>query len=151
MNIIKATLKDLKEIAELRKNTIEKINSQFLPETDILVLKRLNSYFNLLKRIKKADMFCIKEKNKILGTIDLKKNEIKGFYVDYENQGKGIGSKLLDFIENYAKEKGIKKLKLECNKSAYDFYIKKGYILKKKKEPSGKLIKRVIYIIEKEI
>lgn len=151
MKITKITKKNLEEIVELRKKTIEQINSKFLPKSDLFVLKRLNSYSNLSRRIKHADMFAMFQNSHILGTIDLNKNEIKGFYVHYLHQGKGIGSKLLDYIENYAREKGIRKLKLDCNQSAYNFYLLKGYKLKRKKEPSGKMIKRVIYVMEKKL
>jgi GNAT superfamily N-acetyltransferase len=127
MRIKRATIQDLKEIAKLRRETIEKINAKILPETDIKILKKINSLTHLKKRIKQAKMFILKDRNKIVGTIDLKKNEVKGVYVHKDYQGTGLGSKLLNFIEEYAKKHGHRLIWLECNKSAYGFYTKRGY------------------------
>ena len=151
LKVYRANIKDLKEITSLRKNTIEVINSKYLEKSDLQVLKTMNSYKNLLRRIKSADMFYIKKNNKIIGTIDIKNNMIKGLYIDSNHQSQGLGSFLLNFIEDYAKNKGIKKLILDSNESSVNFYLKKGYILKKKRLPSGKMIKRTIFLMEKKI
>ncbi|VVB77694.1 Acetyltransferase (GNAT) domain protein [uncultured archaeon] len=151
MKITKVKREDLKEISELRKETILKITSECLPESDLKVLIAMNSYKNLLWRYKYADMYCLKNKKKIIGTIDLYNNEIKGFYIHHEHIKEGLGTVLLDFIEKFAKKQGHKKIRLDCNKSAYGFYLKKGFNLIGKKEPTGKLIKRVIFIMEKEL
>lgn len=151
MKIRKAKKQDLKEISELRKNTILKINSKYLPESDLKVLIAMNSYKNLLWRYKYADMYCLKNKGKMIGTIDLYNNEIKGFYIHHEHIHRGFGTLLLNFIENYAKNKMIRKIKLECNQSSIEFYLKKGYKLKKKKPPTGKMIKRIIFVMEKKL
>jgi hypothetical protein len=57
----------------------------------------------------------------------------------------------LDFIENHAKSKGYKKLSLVTNQSAVGFYLKKEYKVKKKIPPTGKLIKRIIFVMEKRL
>lgn len=150
MKITKAKISDLKEIAELRRQTLKKINSKSLPESDIKVLTRMNSLSSLKKRIKQAEMFVIKDKNKIMGTVDLKNNEIKGFYVEKNNINKGVGSKLLEFIEKYSKDRGHRILWLECNKSAKGFYLKKGFNCIDTRN-SNKKITRTIYVMEKKL
>jgi len=151
MKIQKATQNDLKKIAELRKNTLENFNLKYLPKSDIKVLITMNSYKNLLWRNKYADMFCINDKNKIIGTLDLYKNEIKGFYIHQDYLKKGLGTKLLEFVEKHASKKGFKKLKLVTNQSAVGFYIKKGFKIKKRIPPTGKMIKRIIFVMEKKL
>lgn len=45
-------------------------------------------------------------------------------------RGKGLGRKALEYIENYAKENGYKRLQFQSefsNPAAYDFYTKLGY------------------------
>jgi GNAT superfamily N-acetyltransferase len=96
-------------------------------------------------------MYCLKNKGEIIGTIDLYGSEIKGFYIHSNHIREGLGTILINYIETKAKKKGIKKIRLECNQSAVGFYLKKGYIIKKKKSPSGKMIKRIIYVMEKEL
>ena len=56
-------------------------------------------------------------------------------------QGQGIGSKLMNFIENYAKKKGFRKLYLYTGEDmilTQKFYTKNGYeIINKFKEYYG--------------
>jgi GNAT superfamily N-acetyltransferase len=94
-------------------------------------------------------MFCLKDKGKILGTIDLYNNEIKGFYIHHDYIEHGYGSILLRFIEDLAIKNKYRKLKLNTNQSAVGFYLKKGYKIKKRIPPTGKKIKRIIYVMER--
>ena len=55
-------------------------------------------------------MFCLIDSNEILGTISLKENRIIGLFIRSDLIRKGFGKKLLSFIENYAKKKGINKV-----------------------------------------
>lgn len=52
------------------------------------------------------------------------------FAVEPEYQCKGVGGMLMDFIEKYVKEKGIKELALDTAEEAQhliDYYSKRGY------------------------
>jgi GNAT superfamily N-acetyltransferase len=52
------------------------------------------------------------------------------FAVESEYQCKGIGGMLMDYIEKYVKEKGIKELALDTAEQAQhliDYYSKRGY------------------------
>lgn len=44
-----------------------------------------------------------------------------------EYQGQGIGSKLLRFIEDWARDKGYSTIECNARKTAVDFYNKYGY------------------------
>ena len=44
-----------------------------------------------------------------------------------ENQGKGIGSAIMHFAENVARDQGYKKLTMHARKNAVGFYEKMGY------------------------
>lgn len=44
-----------------------------------------------------------------------------------ENQGKGIGSAIMNFAENVARDQGYKKLTMHARKNAIGFYEKMGY------------------------
>ena len=77
--------------------------------------------------MKQRDMFCLVDKDKILGVIDLEGNKIGGLFVRYNYLGNGLGKKLLTFMEDYAKKKNIKKVILYSTEYAYKFYLKQGY------------------------
>ena len=55
---------------------------------------------------------------------------IQGIAVQSDMQGKGIGSKLLNFIEKYSKDKGISYITLNTGflrTAAHTFYERNGY------------------------
>ncbi len=132
MKIRKARLKDAEEISILRKNTFKEINSRDYPKEHILIFNKKNTVKKILKKIKENDMFCIVNKGKIQGTVYLKGDLIGGLYVRHDYIRKKIGSRLLRFIEDYARKKGIKKVKLYSTKYGYPFYSKNNYNLVRK-------------------
>lgn len=47
-------------------------------------------------------------------------------------QSKGLGSKILRYLETKAKEKGCNKVVLQARENAVQFYIRNGYTIKEK-------------------
>lgn len=101
---------------------------------------KLKDYKKMLKeRFKKNQEahFGYKENNKIKGYISMKPFfpgykhcEIYWLSVSYKYQGQGIGTKLLQHIEKYAKKQGFRKVCLYTNKvlkKTRRFYEKNGY------------------------
>jgi N-acetylglutamate synthase-like GNAT family acetyltransferase len=132
MKIKKAKEKDAKEISRLIKNTFKNINAKDYTKKHILSFNGQNSPKKILDKMKERDVFCLLDNNKIIGTIDLEKNKIGGFFIHHNHINKGNGTLLLKFIENYAKKKKIKKVILCSTKYAYKFYLKNNYKLVKK-------------------
>ncbi len=63
--------------------------------------------------------------------------EIRGVIVKKEFRGKGIGTRLINIGEEWAKNKGCGKLRVRTNtkrKETIDYYKKIGFELKKKQE-----------------
>lgn len=94
--------------------------------------------------IERGECFVADLNGKIIGTILLypmdkntpeiyQRNDLQvfgKFAVEPEYQYKGIGGMLMDFIEKYVKEKGIKELALDTAEQAQhliDYYSKRGY------------------------
>ena len=127
MKIRKAKPKDAKEIARLRKNTFMKINSKYHTKKQVRELNRTNNSKTIIKKIKERDMYCLEDNQEILGVIDLQKNKIGGFFIKYNKIDKGLGKKLMVFIENRAKKRGYKKVFLYSTKYAYPIYKRWGY------------------------
>ncbi len=135
LKIRRARIKDAKEISVLRKNTIKKVNGPDLSKKEIDYLMERNKTDRIRDKIKEREMFCLIDKNKITGTVDLHDTEIGSVYVHHNSVKKGLGTILMNFIENYALSKGIKLVHLKAAEQAKGFYLKRGY----------KLIKRVKY------
>jgi len=79
------------------------------------------------------------EENKLKGFVTYKTNNSTAFVgliaVNPNNQGKGVGAKLLRFLENSAFEKEIKEIIIPTqlsNVQACSFYQKQGYSIKNK-------------------
>lgn len=53
--------------------------------------------------------------------------QIRSMAVTKENQGKKIGSLLMNFLEEKAREKGIEKIILDARENAIEFYKANGY------------------------
>jgi len=135
MEIRKATKKDARRISTLRRQTLEKINKHDYPKAALEILKENYSKKSILEKLKKKKVFVLVDKGRILGSIEFnpKIGRVQGLYIDYKHLGKGYGFKLMEFIENYAKKKKIKKIILYSTKTAFPFYKKLGYKLVKSK------------------
>ncbi len=151
MKIRKAKLVDVKEISGLRKQTLKKVNSlEYKKEViDYLVIK--NSTKNILRKMKKRDFYVAIENNKVIGTIDLTIDHIGGLFVKHNMLGKGIGKKLLLYVEKKAKRKGIIKVNLNPTKSAIPFYKKHGYKLIKSHTWKTDTFKTKAWTMEKKL
>jgi len=152
MIIRKAKPKDARKISNLRIKTIQKINGRDYNKKQIRILVNKNKPKNIIEKIKNRNMFCLINKNRILGVINLEENKIGGLFIRHNCVGKGYGRKLLVFTENYAKKRKINKTKLYSTITAYNFYIKNGYKLKKKGTWSPeKGVKFTTYKMEKNL
>jgi ribosomal protein S18 acetylase RimI-like enzyme len=68
----------------------------------------------------------------IVGTLmlsakDEKTVQMKQVAVDTKYQNFGLGGKLIDFAENFAREKGFQLMYVHARKEAVNFYLKNGY------------------------
>ncbi|MEA3329825.1 MAG: GNAT family N-acetyltransferase [Nanoarchaeota archaeon] len=129
MKIKRATKKDARKISILRRKTLKEINKNDYPQEHLQFLINENSTQEIINKMKERDIFCMWEKNILLGTIELKEDKVLGLFIKSAEIGKGIGIKFMDFIEDYARSKKIKQLRLYSTKFAFNFYKKRGYHL----------------------
>lgn len=64
------------------------------------------------------------------GQLNVVTGEVEAVYVLPDYTGKGIGSRLLDTLEEVARECGLKRLHLDSSLNAVGFYEHKGYVIK---------------------
>jgi len=133
MKIRLANKKDARKISILRRKTLRELNKNNYPKVFLQFLINENSTRGIINKMRDRDMFCAWEGNILLGTIDLGGNKIGRLFIKSSEIGKGIGTRLMDFIENYARSKRIKQVRLYSTKFALSFYKKRGYHL----SPSG--------------
>ena len=133
MEIKRAAKKDARKISILRRKTLRELNQKDYPEVFLQFLINENSTKEVLNKILDRSMFCLWKGNTLLGTVELKGNKILGLFVKNSEIGKGIGTQLMDFIEDYARSKKIKQVRLYSTKFAFNFYKNRDYHL----VPSG--------------
>ena len=136
------------EASILIRKTLSEENSKFYP---ISVIEYMCNEFSpnyLIELSKEREFFVAIENSKIIGTITNINDYIGTVFVTPEYHCKGIGTKLMETIENLAKERKIEKLRLQSSINAVDFYEKLGY---KKGEQSQSEEYGIIYEMSKAL
>ncbi|MBI2559129.1 GNAT family N-acetyltransferase [Candidatus Woesearchaeota archaeon] len=137
MNIRKAKLADAQTISKIMCDTIKYSNSKDYTPNQIKVWLNTNNVAKVKERIKNPDKvtFIILDDNKIVGTstLNLKERELGSLYVKHRVHSKGIGTKLLEFVENFAEKKKFEKLMLGSTLTSLGFYKNRGYKIINKK------------------
>lgn len=145
----RAKIKDAEELSNIRKGVFGNIRGERYNKKLVAVLTKDYSTENIKKKIKKYPTFCLIRGGEIIGSVSLAKSEIKGVFVKYYYVRQGIGTKLINFIESYAKKQGIKKVHLWSAEKAKGFYKKLGYKLIRKVKQDYKGARNVNYVMEK--
>lgn len=126
ITIRKATAKDARKISYLiQKNTISNPNNY--TQAQIQAWVQYNTPSKIKEQLKKREIYCAFEHQKLIGTIGLQVNEIVGFYISYSLRKKGIGKQLFNFIETLIVQKGFKEILLTATPSAVNFYKNNGF------------------------
>ncbi|MBD3328633.1 GNAT family N-acetyltransferase [Candidatus Peregrinibacteria bacterium] len=127
IRIRKFRQRDAQELSALICNTLRLINIRDYSEETIEKMCIHFSPEKLTKIAKDRVCFVAVNENRIIGTASLKDNIILTVFVDAEIQGKGIGSKLINKVENLALKNGYKKVKVPSSLTSVKFYEKLGY------------------------
>lgn len=97
-------------------------------------------------------IFVAVENGKIIGLAGFKKTSgtVSGIFVEPDRMGEGIGSQLLEKLEEKAREKSLSNLEVPASLAAVEFYKKNGYesVKQEKREVEEKDI--LMLIMEKE-
>ena len=127
VTIRQANENDARRISYLIQKNTENVTVNNYSKKQIEIWKAANSPSAIKLKLRERILFCAFENGKLVGTIGLEGNELVGLYVSYTKIGKGIGKKLLNHLEGYAKKKQIRILELTSTPSALPFYHKNGY------------------------
>lgn len=119
----------------IRKFAVATADYQKALELRTLVLRKpLGLEFTAaeLEKDKNDTHFGLFENDKILACLTLTQTtenrmKMRQVAVDAEHQGRGLGKKLSEYAESYAKEKGFKLMFCHARKVAAPFYLSMGY------------------------
>jgi GNAT superfamily N-acetyltransferase len=131
MNLIpiieRVSINKASEISDLIINNASFYLKPHYSDVQWSVFKSYYSIEIIQQKIQKQQMFCAKLENLIVGTIALDQDYIVGFYTHVDYANKGIGSKLLSYIEKEAQQIGHSEIYLASSPVGVDFYLKFGW------------------------
>lgn len=166
MQVEKATNSNILEVMYLLQHCIEDFNDNSVYQWNA----SYPDYFKLLREVENESLFIIKSSGVCIGTITISKKQEPVFdKVEWKNktdsyiviqriavfptwQKKGIGRKLIEFAELYAKENGLKSIRLDVASSSehlIKLYESIGYdyagdVLYPKQEEPFKCLEKII-------
>ncbi len=112
-----AKKKDVRSIQVLTKNSVE--NEEMVKRTRSVIEKQLNDYY--IFEIDKNPVACVA----LHVYPELKKGELACLYVSPSHENQGIGQKLIQFVENKARETGLTDL-LTLSTQAFTYFQSKA-------------------------
>jgi len=115
-----AKKKDVRVIQMLTKDSVE--NSELVKRTRGTIEKQLNDYY--LFEIDKNPVACVA----LHVYPEVNKGELACLYVSPSNENQGIGRKLIQFVENRAREMGLSELLTLSTQAFTYFQSKAGFI-----------------------
>lgn len=134
---------DADAVSDLIRRALSEINiKDYSPE----VISFMVNYFNtetIIKNSKDKKTFVLVDGQRILGTGSVKDGEISEVFVDPTSISTGIGTKLMNKMEEFIRNSGYGSVYLFSSLTAVGFYKKRGYKIVGENESKdfGKTIK----------
>lgn len=130
MKIRRATIKDIPKISKLANKTFDQfVIKSFTKKAAEYLRKDVLSEEGIKNRLIKGEykFYVAEESNKIVGFIEFILTDLKLFFVDSKQQGKGIGRKLLNKYESILKKNGYNFIHVNASVHSCPIYQKLGF------------------------
>ncbi|MBY0537251.1 MAG: GNAT family N-acetyltransferase [Chitinophagaceae bacterium] len=127
ISIRRATEFDTEELSIMISDNAKALLSSYYSDVQMAVFLRHYAPEAIKSRLSKTVLFVAETKGEILGSIGLDDDLVVGFYTKANHTGKGIGTKLLKHLENYATENGFVRIELSASPIGEGFYLKQGW------------------------
>ncbi|CAF1624204.1 unnamed protein product [Rotaria magnacalcarata] len=137
MHIRLATVSDAEAITRVHYNAAHGLRPANFYTEDILnswapspsAEHRINRFRSIIESDKEVVVVAELDNKLIIGfgAIIISDHEIRALYIDPMYEHQGVGSKILQHLEELALAQGVNILKLEASLNAETFYIRHGY------------------------
>jgi ribosomal protein S18 acetylase RimI-like enzyme len=128
MNIRKFNPDDAEEVSKVIGRSLAIVNSKDYPEDHIAFMIQYFSPETVLNLAQERQMFVATVDSKIVGTGSLQIDTIYTLFVDPDYIGRGIGTKLMQNLEQLAKNQHVGLLKVPSSITAKAFYARLGFM-----------------------
>lgn len=127
-DIRRATAEDADEISEVHVASILGLASGHYSATQIAAWSSGKEPERYRKAMASGERFWVARRhNRIVGFGSWHGDELRAIYVRPDYAREGVGSELLEAVENDARASGHRELQLEASLNAVPFYLSKGW------------------------
>jgi putative acetyltransferase len=129
MKIRRSTERDAAELARLHRGTIRHVNNRDYSPAQIEAWAGRTSAAKFRRSHQTHIRFVAIEESKIIGFADFGKDgSFGGLYAHKDFVGQGVGTKLIQKIEEVGRKRGVKMFEFLSTKTAKHFYERNGYL-----------------------
>lgn len=125
LKIRKAKQNDITVLSKMIIENLEALVEEEGPIHDVLI--PFYDEEHLSSKMERLDFYVIVDGEEIVGTVALENNQVRNTFIKNSQRRKGIGTKLINHLENIIREKGDDKLIVTSNPFAVNFYKKQGF------------------------
>lgn len=77
--------------------------------------------------LQERDVWVFESRDLVVGWTSVTADMVNGLYTDPNYARRGVGSRLLEFVEAELRQRGWSHVRLEASRNAESFYLKRGY------------------------
>ena len=118
---------DSSKVCEIIKKNLIEVNSKDYPEEIINYMCNLYIPEYIIEKSKNRHIYVAELNGEIVGTASFEDNVIYTVFVNTNYHKRGIGSKLISFIEEAAKKDSINLIQIPSSLTSLNFYYSLGY------------------------
>ena len=118
---------DSSKVCDIIKKNLIEVNSKDYPEEIINYMCNLYIPEYMIEKSKERDIYVAELNGELIGTASFENNVIYTVFVNTNYHKRGIGSKLISFIEERAKKDSINVIQIPSSLTSLNFYYSLGY------------------------
>lgn len=127
MNILRAAPGHLDVVAFIVHNTITTIYPNYYPAGAVEFFLNHHTREKILASIERGEVYLVKQDGEYVGTGSIKGNEICRLFILPRYQGRGVGTSLMDVLEQEVFCR-FDKVEVSASLPAYQMYLNRGYV-----------------------
>lgn len=118
---------DSARVSSIIHQCLDEVNRPYYPSTVIDYMRERTTPDSINDLAQRRTFLVFERDAEVLGVASLENNYIGSVFVDPQAMRNGIGTRLMDAIEDLALVRGEKEVTLGASLNAVDFYRMRGY------------------------
>ncbi|MBN1192743.1 MAG: GNAT family N-acetyltransferase [Coriobacteriia bacterium] len=118
---------DAAPVRQLIHRTIDVCYTGVYPPRAVAFFKEYHSLDRVRERVEAGEVIVVESRGVIIATGSLVADEISGVFVDPQFQRLGVGARVMDRLEDMARDAGLAATQLSVSLPSRGFYERRGY------------------------